>query len=160
MRKEFIFLLLLSACIRPEPEVYFCPRDSCDSAIIRTVDSAHSKIYCAIYIFTLDTIADALVRAGQRGVDVKLVIESQQAQNIGAEYPKLKLAGVNVKLDSNPALMHHKFCIVDDAIVITGSYNWSDQATNKNNENLLILHNQKLATKYNEEFSYLWTEAG
>ena len=54
--------------------------------------------------------------------------------------------------------MHHKFCVIDESIVITGSFNWTSQAVNFNQENILFYENKDIAQKYIAEFNKLWTE--
>ncbi len=76
-----------------------------------------------------------------------------------SEYYKLKNAGIEVKLDSNPALMHNKVAIIDGKIVITGSYNWSLNAETKNNENMIIIKSVELAEIYEKEFWEIWQES-
>ena len=132
-------------------EVYFCPEDGCSSRIIRQIDQAQSCIYVAIYSFTLDPVADALIRARNRGVEVKVVMEESQVGR-GSEYWRLRNAGIDVRLDENPDYMHNKFAVIDGKIVITGSFNWSGHADEANDENLLIVHSEELAGKYEEEF--------
>lgn len=101
-------------------EVYFCPEDACSSQIIKQIDIAQSYIYVAMYSFTLDSIAEALIRAKNRGVDVKVVMEKSQVGK-GSEYERLKNAGIDVRLDKNPDFMHNKFAIIDGEVVATGS---------------------------------------
>ncbi|MFH1773742.1 MAG: phospholipase D family protein [Methanobacteriota archaeon] len=132
-------------------EVYFCPEDSCSIQIIKAIDSAQTSVYVAIYSFTLDSIADALIRAKSRGVDVKVVMEKSQVGK-GSEYERLKNAGIDVRLDKNQDFMHNKFAVIDGKIVATGSFNWSLHADTKNDENLLIIYLKELARKYEEEF--------
>lgn len=132
-------------------EVYFCPEDACSSHIIRHIDKAQNYVYVAMYSFTLDSITDALIRANNRGVDVKVVMEKSQVGK-GSEYERLKNAGIDVRLDKNPDFMHNKFAIIDGKIVATGSFNWSLHADTKNDENLLIVYSQEVARKYVKEF--------
>ncbi len=137
-------------------EVYFCPEDACSSQIIRQIDRAQGYIYVAMYSFTVDSIADALIRARNRGVDVKVVMEKSQVGR-GSEYERLKNAGIDVRLDKNPDYMHNKFMIIDGKIITTGSFNWSLRADKKNDENLLIVYSEELAKQYKEEFFELWS---
>ncbi|MDI6655267.1 MAG: phospholipase D family protein [Candidatus Hydrothermarchaeota archaeon] len=137
-------------------EVYFCPEDACSSQIIGQIDRAQSYIYVAMYSFTLDSIADALIRARNRGVDVKVVMEKSQIGR-GSEYGRLKNAGIDVRLDKNSDYMHNKFMVVDGKLITTGSFNWSLHADTKNDENLLILYSEELAEKYKEEFFEPWS---
>ncbi len=136
-------------------EVYFCPEDACSSQIMRQIDKAQSSIYVAMYSFTLDSITDALIRAKNRGVDVKVVMEKSQVGK-GSEYERLRNAGIDVRLDKNPDFMHNKFAIIDGKIVVTGSFNWSQHADAANDENLLIVYSEELARKYESEFWEIW----
>jgi len=101
-----------------------------------------------IYGFTLDALADALIRAAERGVDVKVLIEAESAGWKGSEHEKLIAHGVDVKLDSNPDLMHHKVMVIDGRIVVTGSYNWTWSAEKNNDENILVVEDPEAAAIY------------
>ncbi|MEM1518588.1 MAG: phospholipase D-like domain-containing protein, partial [Nitrososphaerota archaeon] len=72
---------------------------------------------------------------------------------------RLKNAGVDIRIDGNPDLMHHKFAVIDDEVVITGSYNWSAAAEDKNDENLVVLRDEEVAQLYRKEFERVWKEA-
>ncbi|HDN17806.1 MAG TPA: DUF1669 domain-containing protein [Candidatus Bathyarchaeota archaeon] len=135
--------------------VYFSPKGGCASQVIYWIQRARFWIHIMIYSFTLDEISDALIDAHNRGVEVLVLFESSQI-NQYSEYEKLKEAGVQVKLDSNPFSMHHKVMIVDGYIVLTGSFNWSNSAENRNNENLVVIVSRSVASRYEEEFQKLW----
>jgi phosphatidylserine/phosphatidylglycerophosphate/cardiolipin synthase-like enzyme len=85
--------------------------------------------------------------------------ESQARSNIGGEYLNFLENGVDVRLDGNPAGMHHKVIIIDCRTVITGSYNFSSNARTRNDENTLILHSPEIAALYEQEFERVWTQA-
>ena len=71
----------------------------------------------------------------------------------------LAATGISVKIDDSVRYhMHHKFCVIDKSVVITGSFNWTDQAVNHNQENLLFIENKELALKYSNEFEKLWND--
>ena len=135
--------------------VYFSPNGGCASQVIYWIQHARFWIHIMIYSFTLDEISDALIDAHNRGVEVLVLFESSQI-NQYSEYEKLKEAGVQVKLDNNPFSMHHKVMIVDGYIVLTGSFNWSNSAEKRNNENLVVIMSRSVASKYEEEFQRLW----
>lgn len=137
---------------------FFCPEDGCDNIIISNIRSAQRTIHIAIYSFTLDAISDELIKAAQRGVEIKVVLERSQLSNY-SEYEKLKAAGIDVRLDTNPAAMHNKFAIIDGVRVITGSYNWSRQATTQNDENIVIIDSPTIAKAYENEFYEIWAVA-
>jgi phosphatidylserine/phosphatidylglycerophosphate/cardiolipin synthase-like enzyme len=157
MKKQLLILILLCGCVSQEP--YFCRQDPCDKVLIHSLDQANSEISCAIYSFTLDSVSSALLDAKARGVLVRLVVESQQANVTGSEFHKLKQEGLEIRLDGNSRLMHHKFCVIDTDTVLTGSYNWSEQATNYNDENLVVLKSGETAEKFRQEFNRIWEVA-
>ena len=137
--------------------VYFSPRGGCEDEIIRWIDRANKSIHILIYSFTLDSIGDALIRAHKRGVEVKVVFEEDQITRY-SEYQRLKAAGIDVRNDTNPRLMHDKVMIIDGIIVITGSYNYSRSAEEYNNENLIVILSDRVASMYEEEFQKIWRQ--
>ncbi|MGQ9542993.1 MAG: phospholipase D family nuclease [Candidatus Bathyarchaeia archaeon] len=137
-------------------EVCFSPGGGCKSKLIYLLGRANKTIHVMIYSFTLDDISDALVSARNRGVEVKIVFE-RESLNEYSEYNKLRGAGVQVRVDTNPALMHNKVAIIDSLITITGSYNWSGSAEDRNNENMIILRSAEIASIYEGEFNKIWS---
>jgi phosphatidylserine/phosphatidylglycerophosphate/cardiolipin synthase-like enzyme len=82
----------------------------------------------------------------------------QVGSNIGTEYDPFALAGLDVRLDGNQGQMHHKVIIIDERIVITGSYNFSSSAETRNDENLLIIHSAEIAHPFLEEFQRVFRQ--
>jgi phosphatidylserine/phosphatidylglycerophosphate/cardiolipin synthase-like enzyme len=140
-------------------QVCFSKTEACDMRIIQLIGTAKKSVYVAVYSFTRDGLANALVDASRRGLDVKVVIERDNAFGSGSEYLFLKNAGVDVRLDNNPDLMHHKFMIVDGEIVLTGSYNWSTAAEERNDENYVVIADSDVAALYTKEFFRVWSMA-
>jgi len=139
-------------------EVFFSPNGGCMSRLVHWIDSANSSVHVLIYSFTLDEVGKALVSALHRGIDVKVVFEKDQISQY-SEYGTLRAVGVPVKNDTNSALMHDKIAIVDGNIVLTGSYNWSSTAEERNNENLLVIRDPTLAQRFEAEFQRIWRES-
>ena len=134
-------------------ENYFSPDDGAVDAIIATLQNAEVSIYFLAFSFTSDPIADILIAQANAGVDVIGAFEQRQYKsNTGGEFDNLASAGLDVYLDGNPYSMHHKVFIVDEEIVITGSYNFSRSAEERNDENVLIIHSPYVAARYLEEF--------
>ena len=101
-----------------------------------------------------------LIEKAGSGLNVTGVLEKSQAlSNKGGEYENLLENGVAVRLDGNPASMHHKVIIIDDRVVVTGSYNFSNSAKTRNDENTLIIHSPEITAQYMEEFERVWLEA-
>lgn len=134
-------------------EVYFSPEDDPIDRIVPLVAAAQESIHFLAYSFTSDELADAMLERFRSGVEVRGVMDAQQAtSNIGTEYPRLVDSGLPVRLDGIAGLMHHKVIIIDGEIVVTGSYNFSASAENNNDENVLILFSADLAGQYEAEF--------
>lgn len=138
--------------------VYFSPHGGCGDQVVNWVDRANKTVYVLIYSFTNDDIGDAVVRAYQRGVEVKVVFEKSQVSKY-SEYWKLQPLGTLVRNDTNSKLMHHKTAVIDGYILLTGSFNWSAAAEESNNENLMILQSEYLAVIFEEEFQKIWDTA-
>jgi len=122
--------------------VYSLDQRQNDKEIIALIDAAKDHVYFAIYTFTLPSIADALVAAKKRGVEVKGIIDSEQSSNsYGAPIvAKLKAADISIvteKHASGNGIMHIKLIVTEQAYA-TGSYNWTKSATTINDEVLEI----------------------
>jgi phosphatidylserine/phosphatidylglycerophosphate/cardiolipin synthase-like enzyme len=134
-------------------EVYFSPEDGTLAHILNVVNAAQESIYFMAYSFTADELAQAVIERAKAGVTVRGVFDKDQYHsNAGTEFDTLHNAGIEVWLDGNPRLMHHKVIIIDQKVVITGSYNFSNNAEHFNDENTLIIHNQDIAAQYMIEF--------
>lgn len=141
-------------------ETYFSPDDGTSQRIVELIRGAKESIYFMAFSFTSDSIAEAMLERAYEGVTVKGVFdESQYYSNTGTEFDHLYNAGLDVRLDGNPKFMHHKVIIIDEVIVITGSYNFSASAEKSNDENTLIIHSPNLASKYTAEFERIYAEA-
>lgn len=139
-----------------ELHTYFSPDDGVKDALVDVIDSAEDSIYFLAFSFTLDDLGDALVRAQQRGVEVRGIMDDDQINNQGNEYSYLLQNGVQVYLDEPDSNLHDKVLIIDDATVVTGSYNFSSNAEFRNDENTLVIFDEQLASDYVEHFQLLW----
>ena len=154
-----------------EMENYFCPEDcflelsssiNTDSGLYKIIDlirNAEESVKVASFTFTHEAIADELIKAASRRVNVTILTESRQRNVMGSQYQRVKDFGLNIRLDGNKYTMHHKFIVIDGKIVITGSPNFTWSGMNKNDENMLIIHDEGLALKYSKEFNRLYDES-
>jgi phosphatidylserine/phosphatidylglycerophosphate/cardiolipin synthase-like enzyme len=134
-------------------EVYFSPDDGTAAHLIQLIQSAQKSIYFLAYSFTSDDLAQAVRQRAAQGITVAGVMEAAQVEsNQGGEYGRFRKAGLDVRLDGNSHNMHHKILIIDDQIVVTGSYNFSSSAETTNDENTLVIHNPQIAALYRAEF--------
>ncbi len=139
-----------------EVEVYFCPKDDCANKLVKRIDSASKSLYIAIYSFTQDDIADAVLRAKKRGVDVRVIFDYDQSTNKSSDDEKLIDAGVIVARKSGSGYMHNKFTIIDGNVVATGSFNYSQNADTKNDENLVFIMSEEVAQKFKLDFDSIF----
>jgi phosphatidylserine/phosphatidylglycerophosphate/cardiolipin synthase-like enzyme len=141
-------------------EVYFSPDDGALTHLVGLVDNARESVYFLAYSFTSNELAQAMIARAKDGVSVAGVFEeSQYRSNTGTEYDNLRTVGLDVRLDGNPHDMHHKVIIIDEQIVITGSYNFSASAEERNDENVLIIFNPQIAAQYLQEFKRVYNLA-
>lgn len=129
-------------------EVCFSPRGQCTHAIIKELNRAKNSVLVQAYSFTSVPIAEAPVNAYRRGVKVEVILDKSRKTEKKSSAPFLSDRGVQVKIDATRGIAHNKVMIIDDEIVITGSFNFTKNAEKKNAENLLIIHDRKLAEKY------------
>lgn len=141
-------------------EVYFSPDDGVQDRLLELIGGAQQSIAFLAYSFTSDELATAMLERAQADVHVSGVFEtSQYYSNLGTEFDHFLGSGVDVRLDGNPANMHHKVILIDDDIVITGSYNFSASAETRNDENVLIMHSAEIAGQYRQEFERIFNQA-
>ena len=142
-------------------QVFFCPLDDCPSELIQRLDFAQKTIDIAIYSFTLDSVSDALVEAHQRGVLVRVLFDAGQSASEFSQDEVLEQAGIPIKrLDLPRGLLHDKYAVFDQSVVATGSYNYSDNASRYNKENLVFISDTAIAKEFGQDFERLWDQAG
>ncbi len=137
----------------PTTEVCFTPGEDCTGLIVRLLNEAKEEILVHAYSFTSAPIAKALVQAHRRGVAVTVVLDRSQRKDRYSEADFLAHMGVPTFIDSRHAIAHSKVVLIDRQIVLTGSFNYTRAAQEKNAENLLVLRgDQKLSQRYRENF--------
>lgn len=136
--------------------VYFSPDDNIERIILKRLKKAKNSIHFMAFSFTSDPIGEVIIQKHRQGVLVKGLFEKRGARSSHSEFTKMKIEGLSVKTDKNRYAMHHKVIIIDGETVITGSYNFSKGANNRNDENILIIQNKDIAAKYVNEFNRLY----
>jgi len=139
-----------------EIETYFSPEDNPRAALLARLRQAEREIDFMAFSFTDSEMARILLEKARNGVRVRGVFEARNATSESSAYNTLRQAGLDVRLDGNRYTMHHKVVIIDGRIVITGSYNFSASAAESNDENLLIITNPELASRYQAEFEKVY----
>jgi phosphatidylserine/phosphatidylglycerophosphate/cardiolipin synthase-like enzyme len=135
-------------------KVLFSPKGGCALAITAEIKLAKSQILILAYGFNSATIASALMEAWKdRTIDVQLVVDRCNWNPKLSKADDLATFGIPVYVDDKHQIAHNKVIIIDNEIVITGSYNFTDSAEYRNAENLLIIQNKDLATMYKTEWN-------
>ncbi|RPH57255.1 MAG: hypothetical protein EHM81_11850 [Chloroflexi bacterium] len=137
-------------------QVLFSPEDKAISKIVPYIQNAKKSVHFLAFTYTQPNLGKAMLDKAREGVDVKGVFETVGSDTEYSEMPPLYCAKVPVRQDTNFAFLHHKVIIVDEQIVITGSLNFTDNADQSNNENVVIIDNAEIAKLYNQEFQRIW----
>ncbi len=140
-------------------ENYFAPEDKVAEKIIARLKNAQKTIDFMAFSFTDDDIGNVVMARAKIGVKVRGVFETTGSETKFSEFGRMKEAKLDVWQDGNPYLMHHKVFIIDGQTVIFGSFNFSQNADNENDENLLIVDEPALALAFEAEFGRVYEQA-
>jgi len=141
-------------------DVYFSPDDGVLNALVPLLESARQSIYFLAYSFTSNQLGDIVRQKAKAGLKVAGVMDADQVRsNQGTEFDPFRQAGLDVRLDGIEGLMHHKVFIIDQKIVAFGSYNFSQSAEERNDENLIIIYNPIIAHQFVLEFERVQGQA-
>ncbi len=131
----------------------FTPEYWAASVIVDYLEQAQTSIYFMAFSFTHDSIGKAMMERFKAGVEVRGVFETRGADTRYSEYNAMRDAGIPVMTDHNKWALHHKVIIIDGKTVVTGSFNFSKNASRTNDENVLFIDgNPEIAALYTEEF--------
>lgn len=135
----------------------FSPQDKIiSSKIAPIIDSARKYVYMPIFYLTHKGIADALIRAQKRGVEVKVITDATNARGKYSIHTKLREAGIKVKTENKAGKMHMKAIVIDDKYSIIGSMNFTKSGESYNDENILIIENIKTSKFLKTAFITMW----
>jgi phosphatidylserine/phosphatidylglycerophosphate/cardiolipin synthase-like enzyme len=134
-------------------QIYFSPKGGCTEAIVSQIDKAKSEILVQAYSFTSAPIAKALLNAHKRNMKVVVILDKSQRKEKYTSATFLANSGIPTYIDDKHAIAHNKIMIIDRETVITGSFNFTKAAEEKNAENLLIIKNKGLAKLYLDNWS-------
>lgn len=141
--------------------VSFSPKGSCEKDLCNLLASAKNSVDIAIYSFTNQAIAQAILDTAKRGIPVRIVFDRTETHGTQATFhDQFEAAGIPIKLYSpSGGIMHDKFTIVDGHLVENGSFNYTERAQNENWENIQIHDDPELAAAYRANFETLWALA-
>ncbi|PKL75152.1 MAG: hypothetical protein CVV27_16840, partial [Candidatus Melainabacteria bacterium HGW-Melainabacteria-1] len=140
-------------------ETHFAAEGRVAGKVAEALNRAEQSIHFMAFSFTHDAIGQVVAQKltdPERPVTVRGVFEKTGSGTQYSEYGKLKALGADVRTDGNPKILHHKVFVIDGKTVITGSFNFSDSADQKNDENLLIIEDPELAKQYLAEFNRVY----
>jgi phosphatidylserine/phosphatidylglycerophosphate/cardiolipin synthase-like enzyme len=137
-------------------QIYFSPEDHVMDHMIPLVSSANSSIRFMAFSFTDFPLAKAMLDRSSAGVNVAGIFEKVGSETESSELHTFFCAKVPARQDGNPKFLHDKVIIVDNRFVISGSFNFSSNATENNDENVIIIDNPTIANLYTQEFERLW----
>ncbi len=170
MFRKIIFIIALFACFfqtaqAREIEVYFTPSYKALNEVVDLINISRKSVDVAMYNFTSRPLSHALVLAKRRGVKIRVVLDRKSnnpKENRFTKYLYLKSKGIDVRFAKphrhwdRDGIMHNKFAVIDNKIVITGSANWTASAFVINDENIIIISREDIANVYEKEFDILW----
>jgi len=169
----FLFIAVIAGCLfaeeigAPAPakihksgniSICFSPNGNCVNEILELIQSSKKTIDAAIFSFTSLELSRALVEAKNRGVKIRVISDNAQADDKYSKYQYLKDSGIPARIDGSKGSMHDKFAVIDNKILITGSYNWSQSAETRNFENVVVIEDEKIAKIFADEFERIWEE--
>lgn len=142
-----------------EFSIYFSPKDNAiTNEVIPLINGAHKYIYIPAFLITQKQMAQALIDAKNRGVDVKIILDATNTHEGASKLKMLRQSGIQVKTEIFPGKLHSKSIIIDDMYTIIGSMNFSRSGEDKNDENLVIIKNPDIAVFYKRFFLYMWAK--
>lgn len=133
--------------------VYFTPSTDCEKNIVKAINDAN-KMDIAVYSITNLAITNSLIAAHDRGATIRIITDRSQAKGKGSLVSKIKAAGIPVLTNHKHKIEHNKFAVFDDKHIVSGSYNWTTNASKYNSENCIFFDQQN--KEFTHRFEYLW----
>lgn len=146
--KAVIAVFLLLSCLARAETVFFSPKGGCEAAIVAQVRKAKTSVLVQAYSFTSQPIAQALLQARMRHLEVRVILDGSWPTTALKVEQLLAAGDIPVLADSKHAIAHNKILVIDGAVVVTGSFNFTSQAEHSNAENVLVVRDTKLAAQY------------
>jgi phosphatidylserine/phosphatidylglycerophosphate/cardiolipin synthase-like enzyme len=141
-------------------DTFFSPDDGVLAALVPVLEGAQESIYFLAYSFTSNQLGDIVRQKVEAELTVAGVMDDEQVRsNQGTEFDPFRQANLDVRIDGIDGLMHHKVFIVDEKIVVLGSYNFSQNAEERNDENIIIIYDPVIAGQFIQEFQRVQGQA-
>ncbi len=140
-----------------ESSAHFSPGDECRRKIIDLCHQARHSIDICVFTISDDTLTDAILKAYQRGVEIRIITDNDKSGDMGSDIDELIAKGVTVRMDQTPNHMHHKFAIFDKTILLNGSFNWTRSASRYNQENIVVSGEGTIVNEFQRTYEALWS---
>jgi phosphatidylserine/phosphatidylglycerophosphate/cardiolipin synthase-like enzyme len=140
-------------------ETCFAPEDQCADQLVNLIRQAQKSIHFMAFSFTSDKIGQAVRDRARDGVTVQGVFETRGSDTDYSEYGRMRRQKLDVVQDGNPYTLHHKVFIIDEETAVLGSFNFSDNADEANDENMLMIQDANIASQFLAEFDRVYTQA-
>lgn len=126
------------------------------SVLMDTLQRAKRSIDACIFTFSCKEIGDVLINAHRNGIVVRVITDNEQVSASGSQVERLRRAGIQVRHDFTSYFMHHKFAVVDQGVIVSGSLNWTLQGVCGNQENVVITDAPEIVSPFVQQFEKLW----
>lgn len=137
---------------------YFSLHDDIRNKVIEALKSADESLDICMFTISDNPIAETIAGCHKMGIKVRILTDDGKVFDKGSDIFSLSKTGIEIKIDSHRSLMHHKFVVVDNKTVLSGSYNWTRTGSDINNENIVITNQNRIVKAFMEEFDRLWKE--
>jgi mitochondrial cardiolipin hydrolase len=139
---------------------FFSPGPDCLGQIIHRLSYARQSIDICVFTITDDRISRAILDAQRRGLKLRIISDNEKMHDAGSDIARFEAAGIPVKIDRTPYHMHHKYAIFDRTRLLNGSYNWTRNAADVNEENIIDTGDPELLLAFQTHFETLWSQLG
>lgn len=141
-------------------EARFSPQHDCPGRIRGFLRGVKKSVDICVFTITDDRLSSAILDAHRRGVTVRIISDDDKATDPGSDMDRMERAGIPVRVDRSPFHMHHKFALFDGTRLLTGSYNWTRSAAERNEENFIVTGDSRLIGPFSELFDSMWDRFG
>ena len=161
MNKVILYTLLCGGLLIKsafaEVDVAFTPSNECEQKIIALIDNSQQSIEIAVYSINNENIVAALERAKERKVAIRILTDKRQAAMKSSKVTQMHDSGFDIRVHTKNKIEHNKFAVFDGKELTTGSFNWTNAASDKNSENCMFFkHEPEQVQKFSNRFEELW----
>ncbi|PWU20269.1 MAG: hypothetical protein C5B49_04545 [Bdellovibrio sp.] len=138
-------------------EVCFSPDEHCDIKLTKFIESAHTSLDIAIYDINLEQLVHQIILQSKK-MPVRVLVDKRQTKERNSLVDLLVKAEVPVRFGHQRGIMHNKFAVVDGKMIETGSFNFTNHATEANSENQIYLSTPAIVGRYQDRFNKIWND--